>query len=97
MKLIEQCKDLFGDLSVSDQELIEQMLKSPCAETWEVARRIVVSPAPLLTLDMAISRVTENRKKGVPDSFTIYRALDYAVKKHQNYLARPLDMEFGIV
>jgi hypothetical protein len=71
------------------------MIQNPSVETWEIARRIVVSPAPLLTLDMAISRVCENKLKGIPDSFTIYRALDYAVKKHHQYLSRPIDMGFG--
>ena len=97
MKLVENCKDLYGTLSESNQNVINDLLQHPAVETWEIARRIVVSPAPLLTLDMAVSRVVENKVTGCPDQFTIYRALDYAIKKHQLYLERPLDIEFGIL
>ncbi|MDH5544092.1 MAG: hypothetical protein OEZ43_00780 [Gammaproteobacteria bacterium] len=96
MKLVENCKDLYGELSESNQRHITRLLQNPSAENWEQARRIVVSPAPLLTLDMAVSRVTETKLNSFPDQFTIYRALDYAIKKHQHYLSRPMDMEFGI-
>lgn len=97
MKLLEDCKDLFGSLSKNNQDLLNKLLNAPDNETWEIARRIVVSPAPLLTLDMAVSRVIEGKTQKCPDPFTVYRAIDYAVKKHKQFLERPIDKEFGII
>jgi len=96
MKLIEQCRDLYGSLSQQNQRVIEDMIIRPSFQTWELARRIVISPTPLLTLDMAVHRVTEDASRNtLPDSFTIYRALDYAIKRHELYLSKPINVGAG--
>lgn len=89
MKLIDKCRDLCGTLSDANQHLIESVLAQPCAQSWEMARLVVISPAPLLTLDMAVNRVSGKLGDELPSSFTLYRALDYAIKKREHYLNRP--------
>lgn len=89
MRLVEKCRDLCGILSPANQRLIEQMLDNPTHETWELVRRVIISPAPVLTLDMAVNRVSGKRDGNLPSPFTIYRALDYAIKKREHYLRGP--------
>ena len=89
MKLVEKIRDMSGVLSVANQQLIEQMLDQPTLETWQQARHVIISPAPVLTLDMAINRIAGKRDNRIPSPFTVYRALDYALKKREHYLRKP--------
>lgn len=83
MGLFEQCKELYADLSSSSQRLLTLMISAPCAETWIEARKLVICSEPLLTLEMAVKRVSNKSIKEIPDSFTIYRALRYAAERSQ--------------
>jgi hypothetical protein len=95
LNIIEQCKELFDSLSEPNQKLIARMLTSPNTETWLEARRIVISSAPLITLEMAVKRISNSPVSNVPDSFTIYRALKYASEKMEHYQRRPSVKDAG--
>lgn len=89
MKLVEKCRDMTGALPKAHQDILEKLLETPTDETWEIARLIVVSPAPVLTLDMAVKRVSNQTTEKIPSSFTVYRAIRYAIEKHSRFLSKP--------
>ncbi|MDH5378818.1 MAG: hypothetical protein OEX00_10875 [Gammaproteobacteria bacterium] len=94
MKLVKQCQDLYGDLSISNQRLLTQMLESPSEEIWFKARKIVISPNPIITLEMAVKRITNGSLNEPPDPFTIYRALRYSIEKAAHFKNRQMGVAF---
>ena len=91
MQIIERCTGLDGHLSISSKEILETMLEGGDEFTWQKAKSIVISPLPLMTLGMAITRLQHNLVPVdyVPDPFTIYRALRYSLAKRAQFRAQP--------
>ncbi len=80
MLVIDQCRDPYGRLSRCRRELLEQLLREPDSDLWERARGLIIRPIPIVTLERAVCAVRSNNVADeVPDSFTLYRALRYAV------------------
>ena len=80
MHIIDRCRDPYGSLSDSRKALLEQLLKAPDQCLWERARGLIIRAIPIVTLETAVRSVRNNVDAGrVPDAFTLYRALRYAV------------------
>ncbi len=90
MGILDKCFDLYGPLSDSNKAALEAMLTQPDIRLWQKAQRIVISPTPLLTLGMAVGRVSAQRRLEIPDTFTVYRACRYAIEKRERFEARPI-------
>jgi len=88
MRELKQCKDLYGPLSESNRRLLLNMLYSPGATTWRLAKRIVITAAPIITLDMAVKMVAPGWVKSTPDAFTIRRAILYALRAQREFHVR---------
>lgn len=88
MKELTECKNLYGPLPERDIRLLISMVHQPSAEIWELARRVVVSAAPVMTLDMAVKLVAPPSLPQVPDPFTIRRAIRYAVRAQKGRRSR---------
>jgi hypothetical protein len=80
MYIIDQCRDPYGKLSKSRRTLLEQLLKQPDQSVWERTRGLIIRDIPIVTLEMAVSSVRRNSDaERLPDPFTLYRALRFAV------------------
>ena len=80
MAIIDRCRDPYGALSDSRKALLEQLLEAPDQCLWERARGLIIRAVPIVTLENAVRSVRNSRDAGqVPDSFTLYRAVRYAV------------------
>ena len=68
-----------------------QLCKSPSAELWLRAQRIIICDKPLTTLRAAVNGVTQGRLSidSAPDEFTLYRALRHALEKRRRFKANP--------
>lgn len=88
MKELNECKDLYGPLSSNNKLLINGMLHKPDRETWKMARRIVITPSPIITLEMAVKMVAPKWLEEVPDSFTIRRAIIGALHAQKEFRVR---------
>jgi len=80
MHIIDQCRDPYGRLSNSHRELLAQLLEAPDSCLWERARGLIIRATPIVTLEQAVRAVRRRTSAGqAPDSFTLYRAMRYAV------------------
>ena len=80
MKIIDCCRDPYGELSESRRTLLKQLLENPAQCLWEQARGLIIRAVPIVTLEMAVESVRGNSDTGSPpDPFTLYRALRFAV------------------
>jgi hypothetical protein len=60
--------------------MLQNILKTPDQQTWERARGLIIRDSPLITLEMAVKSVRSGADTGrVPDPFTLYRAVRFAV------------------
>ncbi len=96
MSIIDDCRDMYGTLSSSNRALLQAMLDGADCDTWQRARRIVISPLPAITLHMAVRAVTsllnqENVLDSAPDAFTVHRALRYAIRRREEYYNTPFE------
>ncbi|HED19615.1 MAG TPA: hypothetical protein ENI74_08955 [Gammaproteobacteria bacterium] len=92
MYIVDQCRDPYGQLSKSRKTLLEQLLKRPDQRIWERARGLIIRDIPIVTLEMAVNSVRRNSDAvRLPDPFTLYRALRFAV----DYEAGGLDSARG--
>ena len=80
MHIVSLCRDPYGKLSEARRTLLEQLLERPDQCTWERARGVIVRDIPIITLEMAVKSIRWNSDAdSVPDPFTLYRALRFAV------------------
>jgi hypothetical protein len=80
MQIIDRCRDPYGSLSDSRKALLEQLLEAPDQCLWERARGLIIRAIPIVTLETAVRSVCRNTDaRRVPDYFTLYRALRFAV------------------
>lgn len=97
MTVVDECAGIDGTLSANNKTLLEQMLHGGNTATWRQAREIVISPLPLMTLGMAVKRVMHNGviDTGVPDPFTVYRALRFSHNRRSEFQQwpEPFDIE----
>ena len=91
MHIVDHCCGLGGGLSPGNRALLETMLSGGDTFSWQKAKSIVISPLPLMTLGMAITRLQHALipPEDVPDPFTVYRALRYSVSKRAQFRAQP--------
>lgn len=94
MREIKECRDLYGPLSESNKRLLLEMLYRPGEQTWQKARRIVVSAAPIITLEMAVKMISPSWVSELPDSFTIRRAILYALKAQREFRYREANWQY---
>lgn len=88
MKELNECKDLYGPLSENNRRLILGMLKNPSGETWHGVKRIVITASPIITLEMALKMVAPSWVDEIPDSFTLRRAILYALNAQKEFHLR---------
>jgi len=80
MPIIDRCRDPYGPLSNGRRALLEQLLEAPDQCLWERARGLIIRAIPIITLENAVRAVRRNTDaECVPDPFTLYRALHFAV------------------
>jgi hypothetical protein len=85
MHIIDQCRDPYGKLSSSRRELLAQLLEAPDSCLWERARGLIIRAIPIVILEQAVRAVcSQVIVDQVPDPFTLYRALRYAVDYETN-------------
>ena len=90
MTVVDYCAGMDGTLSANNKSLIEGMLLGGDAPTWQMAREIVISPLPLMTLGMAVKRVARSKlATDIPDPFTIYRALRFSMTRRAQFHEHP--------
>lgn len=80
MPIIDHCRDPYGSLSDSRRALLQRLLEAPDQCLWERARGLIIRAIPIVTLENAVRAVRRNADADqVPDPFTLYRALRFAV------------------
>ncbi|HFD81164.1 MAG TPA: hypothetical protein ENK05_12355 [Gammaproteobacteria bacterium] len=80
MHIFDQCRDPYGRLSEARKTLLQRLMEEPDQCLWERARGLIIRAVPIVTLETAVRSVCRNfDAKGVPDPFTLYRALRFAV------------------
>lgn len=85
MQIIDRCRDPYGSLSDSRKALLEQLLDAPDQCLWERTRGLIIRAIPIVTLETAVRSVRSNTDaRRVPDPFTLYRALRFAVDYDTN-------------
>lgn len=84
----KQYQDLISTFSGDHNILLTSLLCTEKPDNWEECKHLIVCSTPLLTLEMAINRVTtEKRKKNeIPSPDQIQSALNYANEKKEQYL-----------
>ena len=89
MRIIDACTGWQGPLNESERQSLRTLLRQTDETTWYNARHTLISPVPYLTLEIAVEVVSGRRLSGVPDEFTLHRALRYAVTARRKYLSEP--------
>jgi hypothetical protein len=90
MNVINRCRNLSGTLSATNRNLLARVFNEPSEQNWQRARWLVISPSPLMTLDMAVKEVSRSPSNRVPDPFTIYRAMRHAVFQQERHARRTM-------
>ncbi len=93
MNIIERCQNLRGQLTGEQRANLRRMLRGPDPEAWSQSRRLIITVAPLQTLEMALEAVAPQRKDAVPDPFTVYRAIRVAVDRQDEYVVDFIDRD----
>lgn len=78
-------QELVATLTGRHNILLTSLLSSDDPDSWEQSKYIIISHAPLLTLEMAVNRICQRRPNVAPTPAQIYAALEYAKKKNQQY------------
>jgi hypothetical protein len=81
MQILDQCRDMYGSLSKSNRNLLAAALQGMDKPLWLKVKRVVIANRPIMTLEMAIKQVTNKSITEIPDPFTVYRALRYAIDR----------------
>ena len=82
-----QYQDLVSTFTDQHNLLLTSLLCTDDPETWENCKHLIICATPLLTLEMAINRITckENNRTLIPTPKQIQNALQYAQIKKQQY------------
>jgi hypothetical protein len=85
MLIVQHLRGMNGTLSKSNLNILMSLIDTPSQALWQSAKNIIISDQPLITLNAAVRAVTQGRVEigELPDTFTFYRAFDYAVKKRR--------------
>ena len=82
MHIVDSCRGPYGSLSSNRKKLLECLLAAPDQRLWERARGLIIRAVPIITLQMAVQSVRQDHDdSGVPDPFTLYRALRAAIER----------------
>jgi len=86
----DQYQELVYTLSGKHNLLLTSLLCTTDLKSWEECKHIIICSIPLLTLEMAINRVTNKDQKTspIPSPEQINDALNYAREKQRQYLRR---------
>lgn len=84
----DQFQTLVSTFSGNHNVLLTSLLCTESPQAWEECKHLIVCSTPLLTLEMAINRVTikGRDKRDIPTPEQIQKALDYANEKRVQYL-----------
>lgn len=88
MTMLRRYGGLFELVTARDRALIQRLVREGDPELWRQARHVVISPAPVVTLGMAVTRISPQPVTGVPDAFTVYRALRHARALYHGFQRR---------
>jgi len=81
-----ELQELMVFLSKHHNLTLTSILSVTDTESWEQNKHTLLSSAPFLTLEMAINRVSDSRKRNsIPTPQTIYEAVKYAAQKRKQY------------
>lgn len=84
-----QYQELISTFSGKHNLLLTSLLCTENPNTWEECKHLIISSTPLLTLEMAVNRITtKSRKNKIPTPQQIQQALSYANEKRETYLKR---------
>lgn len=76
-----QYAGLLNQLPIKHQSTLIALLSYVDSESWYNAKHLIVCSNPLLTLEMAINRISNRERNEIPDCNDIAQALAYAEKK----------------
>jgi len=93
--ILDKCSNHYGGLSKSNTALLAKLLERPDPELWPQARRIIISPLPITSVEMALARIGYGPLSRCPDPFTLYRAIRHTLRRQERLQAgsEPLDIE----
>lgn len=93
--ILEKCSNHYGSLSRSNTELLAQLLERPNPKLWPQARRIIISPLPITSVEIALARIGYAPLSRCPDPFTLYRAIRHTLQRQQRFRegCGPIDIE----
>ncbi|MDH5301590.1 MAG: hypothetical protein OEW58_09535 [Gammaproteobacteria bacterium] len=81
MTISNKGKLLLQQLGEPHTQIITQLLNNPNELVWFQARPLLLCADPLLTLEMAVKRVSDQSLRTMPDTFVVLKALSYAWDK----------------
>jgi len=82
-------QELMNFLSANQSLTLTSILSVTDAAAWEQTKHIILSTTPFLTLEMAVNRVSNDRKRNsIPEPQLIYDAIKYASLKRNRYMKR---------
>ena len=87
MHIVQKLHGMHGKLSPSNSMLLNTLLHQPTLAHWCSAKNMIISDQPFITLNAAVRAVTQGQvvTGEFPDAFTMYRALKYAIEKHDRF------------
>ena len=90
MRIIQKIHGMEGKLSRSNAMLLNILLHQPTLPLWRSAKNMLIADQPLITLNAAVRAVTQGQVviDEFPDTFTLYRALKFAIEKRERFYHR---------
>jgi len=80
-------QELMSFLSTNQGLTLTSILSVTDATAWKQTKHVILSTTPFLTLEMAVNRVSNNRKRNsIPEPQLIYEAIKYASLKRKQYI-----------
>jgi len=88
MRIIQKMYGMDGKLSRSNSAILKSLLEQPTLPVWRKAKNMLICDQPLITLNAAVRAVSHGKLAiaELPDTFTLYRALKYSIKKRKRCL-----------
>lgn len=83
--ILEKCSNHYGSLSKTNTAVLAQLLERPNPALWPQARRIIISPLPITSVEMALARIGYSTMNRCPDPFTLYRAIRHALMREEQF------------
>jgi len=82
----QKLQKFINHLSKSNGLTLTSILSVADENSWEQNRHVILSTTPFLTLEMAVNRISNNRKRSsIPEPRLIHEAIEYVMEKRSQY------------